>query len=169
MNETERRAAEAAAARVENARSVAASVMKSWDANDDWEDSLSSSGGARRLPYTSEVEKALVSSKRLVIYGVIDDVTKHEDSETSLISVLAQTRAKGLDLRLSLMSPSDLSKAIEERKGRAYESYVFAVKINSVERVSAPSDGSTNDFFLAHGVLYEAEPIGLNRPPDKSQ
>jgi hypothetical protein len=167
LHDVERRAAEAAAAKVEYAKTVAAGVMKSWDATDDWEEAFSSSSGRGRTPYTSEVEKALVSGKRLLIYGIIDDIKKSGNSENSIITVFTQTGAKGLDLRLSLLSPPEISNAIEARKGRAVGTYVFAVRINSVERIPAPSDRSDDDFFLAQGVLYEAEPIGLNRPPTK--
>ncbi len=41
--------------------------------------------------------------------------------------------------------------------------FVFAATITSVEKVSMPPDKSDNDqdYFLAHGVLHEAQSIGF--------
>jgi hypothetical protein len=161
----ELREGEAVTAKEEYAKSVVAGVMKSWDATDDWEDLLSSSNSL----YTMEVEKVLISDRRLLVYGTIDDVKKSGETENSIISIQTQTRARGLDLRLSLLSPPTVTNPIVAHKGRDYETFVFAVKIDSVEKVSTPSDGSADDYFLAHGVLYEAEPIGLYEPPAQSK
>jgi hypothetical protein len=164
-HEVELREAEAVTSKEEHAKFIVAGVMTSWDARDDWEDSLSSSNSL----YTMEVEKALISDRRLLVYGTIDDVKKSGEAENSIISIQTQTRARGLDLRLSLLSAPAVTNAIVAHKGRDYETFVFAVKIDSVEKVSTPSDRSADDYFLAHGVLYEAEPIGLYEPPAQSK
>ena len=170
-HEVELREAEAVTAKEEHAKSVVAGVVKSWDARDDWEDLLSSSAGESSTLYTIEVEKALISDRRLLVYGTIDDVKKSGATEDSIISIQTQTSTRGLDLRLSLLSPPAITNAILAYKGRDYETYILAVKIDSVEKVSAPSDSSADDHFLAHGVLYEAEPSGIidYGPPAQSK
>jgi hypothetical protein len=160
-HEVELHEAEAKRGRVRHARSIVAAMVKSWDANDDWEDSLPSSSGL----YTMEVEKALISGRRLLIYGMIDDVQRSGETENSVVSVQAETRVKRIDLRLSLLSAPSVTDAIMARKEDRDDVFVFAVKINSVEKISAPSDNSSGDYFVAHGVVYEARPIGLYEPP----
>jgi hypothetical protein len=161
--------AEAATAKEEHARSIAAEVMKSWDARDDWENLLFSSVGGSNTLYTVEVEKALISDRRLLVYGTIDDVKKSGEKENSIVSIQAQTRARGLDLRLSLLSPPAITNAIVAHRGRDNETFALAVKIDSVEKIAAPPDSSADGYFLAHGVLYEAEPSGLYRPLAQSE
>ncbi len=46
--------------------------------------------------------------------------------------------------------------------------FVFAVKINSVEKISMLSNSSDSDYFLAHGVLYSAKPIDDYKPQAES-
>lgn len=168
-HEVERREAEAVTAAVtakeEYAKSVVAGVMKSWQADDRWVDSLSSSGDSNRPLYSIEVEKAPIYGRPLVFYGRVDDVNESGESENSIVSIQTHT---GLHLRLSLLSPPEITNAILAHKGRPSEMFVFAVKINSVEKVASLPNSSADDYFLGHGVLLEAEPLGLRRPPKQS-
>jgi hypothetical protein len=70
-------------------------------------------------------------------------------------------RTTGVDLRFSLLSAPAITKAI--LNDRAVQYVVIAATITSVEKVSMPPDKSDNDrdYFLAHGILNEAQPIGL--------
>jgi hypothetical protein len=167
-HEVQRREAEAATAKEEYAKSVVAGVMKSWQADDRWEDSLSSPGGRSRTPYTIELEKALMRDRPLIAFGRVDDVSESGEPQNSIVSVSTQTHVRGLDLRLSLLSPPKITNAMLAHKGRSSETFVLAVKINSVEKVASPPDSSAEDYFLVHGVLLEAEPLGLWRPPQQS-
>jgi hypothetical protein len=168
-HEVELREAEAATAKEEYAKSVVAGVMNTWHADDHWEDSLSSPGGSSRTLYTVELEKALIHDRPLIVFGGVDDVNKSGQSENSIVSIWAQTRAILPTLRLSLLSPPEITNAILGQKDRALETFVFAVRIESVEKVSMPSNSADGDYFLAHGILYEAEPIGLDEPPAESR
>ncbi len=161
-----RRELEAATAKEEDARSIVAGVRNSWKADDDWEDTFHSPGAPLSL-YTVLVEKALVTGHPLMLYGKVDDVSKADEWRNSIILVQGETRTRGLDLQLSLLSPPDVTDSILGHRGRPYETFVFAAKVNSVEKVSAPPGSSADDYFLARGILYEAEPIGLHRPPHK--
>jgi hypothetical protein len=165
-HEVKLREAEAAAAKEEYAKSVVAGVINAWHADDHWEDSLSSPGGRRRTLYTIELEKALIHDRPLIVLGDVEDVSKSAQSENTIISIWTETRANlSPALRLSLLSPPEIANAILGQKDRASELFVFAVKINSVERVAPPTDSSVHEYFLAHGVLLEAERIGLWQPP----
>jgi hypothetical protein len=164
------REAEAATAQQEYAKSVVASVINTWHADDHWEKSLSSPGDSSQTLYTIELEKALIHDRPLVFFGIVGDVSKAGQSEDSVISIWAETRANlSPALRLSLSSPPEITNAILGRKDRASEMFAFAAKINSVEKISMASDSPDPDYFLAHGVLYAAKPIDLNEPPAESQ
>jgi len=164
-HKVERREAEAATAKEEFAKSVVAGVLKTWKADDRWEDSLSSSRDRGRPLYSIEIEKAPIYGRPLIVYGRVEDVDESGESENSIVSIQTHT---GLNLRLSLLSPPEITNAILARKGRPSEMFVFAVKINRVEKVASPPDSSAEDYFLGHGVLLEAEPLGLWRPPQQS-
>jgi hypothetical protein len=169
-HEVKLREAEAATAKEEYAKSVVADMVNTWHADDHWEDSLTSPGDSSRTLYTIELEKALILDRPLVFFGIVGDVSKAGQSENSIISIWAETRANlSPALRLSLSSPPEITNAILGQKDRASEMFVFAVKISSVEKISMQSDSSDPDYFLAHGVLYAAKPIGLNEPPAESR
>lgn len=163
-HEVTRREVEAAAAKEEYAKSIVAGVKNSWNADEDWENVFQTVGTSHAL-YTVVVEKALVTGHPLMFYGKVDDVNKADEWGNSIILVQGETRTRGLDLQLSLLSPPQVTNAILNNRGRPYEMFVFAAKINNVEKVSAPPNSSADDYFLAHGVLYEAELTGLHRPP----
>ena len=169
-HEVKLREAEAATAKEEYAKSVVARVMNTWHADDHWEDSLSSTGDSSRALYTIELEKALIHDHPLIVFGDVEDVSKSGQSENSIISIWTETRTSlSTALRLSLLSPPEITNTILGQKDRASEMFVFAVKINSVEKVTMPSNSSGPDYFLAHGVLYAAKPIDVDEPPAESQ
>jgi len=164
------REAEAATAQEEYAKSVVAGVINTWHADDHWEKSLRSPGDSSQTLYTIELEKALIHDRPLVFFGSVGDVSKAGQSENSIISIWAETRANfSPALRLSLSSPPEITNVIVGQKDRASEMFVFAVKINSVEKVTMPSNSSGPDYFLAHGVLYAAKPIDVYEPPAESR
>jgi hypothetical protein len=72
-------------------------------------------------------------------------------------------RTTGIDLRFSLLSAPAITKAILSDENRQSDTFVIAATITSVEKVSMPPDesGNDHDYFLAHGVLHEAQPIDL--------
>ena len=169
-HEVKLREAEAATAKEEYAKSVVAAMMNTWHADDHWEKSLSSPGDSSRTLYTIELEKALIQVRPLIVFGIVDDVSKSGQSENSIISIWTETRTSlSTALRLSLLSPPEITNAILGQKDRASEMFVFAVKISSVEKISMPSNSEFGDYFLAHGVLYAAKPIELYEPPAESR
>jgi hypothetical protein len=165
-HEIDRRASEAteaeAAARESQANSVAARVKNSWNADDTWEDTFSSKGAAY-TPYTIELENALIKGRPILAFGSVDDVRKSEQQDNSIVLIEDFGRTSGVDLRFSLLSAPAITKTILNDQDRAVQYVVIAATITSVEKVSMPPDKSDNDhdYFLAHGVLHEAQPIGL--------
>ena len=71
-------------------------------------------------------------------------------------------RTTRIDLRFSLLSAPGITKALLSDENRQSDTFVIAATITSVEKVSMPPDESGNDrdYFLAHGILNEAQPIG---------
>ena len=67
-HQEEQRKANAKAAEEERIRSVVANVKNSWSANDEWENDFSAPN-APIIPYTLEVENALVKGRPLIFYG----------------------------------------------------------------------------------------------------
>jgi hypothetical protein len=168
-HEVKLREAEAATAKEEYAKSVVADMVNTWHADDHWEKSLSSPGDGSQALYTIDLEKALIRDRPLIAFGIVDDVSKSGQSENSIISIWTETRANlSPALRLSLLSPPEIANNILGQTDRASEMFVFAAKINSVEKISMPSNSSDPDYFLAHGVLYAAKPIGIDEPPAQS-
>jgi hypothetical protein len=165
-HEIDRRASEAteaeAAARESQANSIAARVKNSWNADDTWEDTFSSKGAAY-TPYTIELENALIKGRPILAFGSVDDVRKSEQQDNSIVLIEDFGRTTGVDLRFSLLSAPAITKAILNDQDRAVQYVVIAATITSVEKVSMPPDKSDNDrdYFLAHGILNEAQPIGL--------
>ena len=169
-HEVKLREAEAATAKEEYAKSVVTGLINTWHADDHWEDSFAALGDRSRTLYTIELEKVLIQDRPLIVFGDVEDVSKSGQSENSIISIWTETRGNlSPALRLSLLSPPEVTNAILAQKGRASEMFVFAVKIESVEKVSMSSDSSDPDYFLAHGDLYDAKPIGLYQPPAESR
>jgi len=169
-DEVKLREAEAATAKEEYAKSVVVDMVNTWHADDHWEDSLSSPDGSSRTLYTIELETALIHDHPLIVFGRLEDVGKSGQSENSIISIWTETRTSlSTALRLSLLSPPEITNTILGQKDRASEMFVFAVKINSVEKVTMPSNSSGPDYFLAHGVLYAAKPIDVYEPPAESR
>jgi len=165
-HEAKRRAAEAveaaAAAREQQARSIVARVRNSWNADDNWEDTFSSKGAAF-TPYTIELENALIKGRPIVAFGYLEDVRKSGEQDNSIVLIQDIGRTTGIDLRFSLLSAPVTTKAILNDEDRQSDTFVIAATITSVEKVSMPPDKSDNDqdYFLAHGILHEAQPIGL--------
>jgi len=165
-HEIDRRASEAteaeAAARESQANSIAARVKNSWNADDTWEDTFSSKGAAY-TPYTIELENALIKGRPILAFGSVDDVRKSEQQDNSIVLIEDFGRTAGVDLRFSLLSAPAITKAILNDQDRAVQYVVIAATITSVEKVSMPPDKSDHDrdYFLAHGILNEAQPIGL--------
>ena len=165
-HEIDRRASEAieaeAAARESQANSIAARVKNSWNADDTWEDTFSSKGAAY-TPYTIELENALIKGRPILAFGSVDDVRKSEQQDNSIVLIEDFGRTTGVDLRFSLLSAPAITKAILNDQDRAVQYVVIAATITSVEKVSMSPDKSDNDrdYFLAHGILNEAQPIGL--------
>jgi len=169
-HEVKLREAEAVTAKEEYAKSVVADMVNTWHADDHWEKSLSSPGNSSRTLYTIELEKALIQDRPLIVFGSVDDLSKAGQSENSIISIWTETRANlSPALRLSLLSPPEITNAILGQKDRASEMFVLAVKISSVEKISMPSNSEFGDHFLAHGVLFAAKPIDVYEPPAESR
>jgi hypothetical protein len=169
----EKRNADEARAIAEHARSVVAAVQKSWNADDDWED-VFSSPGSPPTPYTINVERALIKERPLIFFGTVDDVRTSGENGNSIVSVQCKGRTTKfrlglLHLRLSLLSAPDTTNSLLRNKPRPFETYVFAATITSVENVPVAPDKYDNDqdYFLAHGTLQEAQPIGTFPVPSK--
>lgn len=172
-HEVDRRASEAAgaaaAARENQARSIVARVKNSWNADDNWEDTFSSKSAAF-TPYTIELESALIKGRPIIAFGSVDDVRKSGEQDNSIVLMQGNGRITGIDLRFSLLSAPAITKAILNDENQRFDMFVIADTITSVEKVSMPPDKSDNDqdYFLAHGILHEAQPIGLwEQPPHK--
>jgi hypothetical protein len=172
-HQAKRRAAEtvesAAAASEQQARSIVARVRNSWNADDDWEDTFSSKG-AYFTPYTIELENELLKVPTVVAFGLVGDVRKSGQQDNSIVLIQDIGRTMKWDLRFSLLSAPATTRAILNGGDRRYETFVIAATITSVEKVSMTPDKSDNDqdYFLAHGILHEAQPIGSwERPPHK--
>ncbi|MGD0831034.1 MAG: hypothetical protein ABR907_08840 [Terracidiphilus sp.] len=164
-HEVKRRAAEAvvsaAAAREQQARSIVARVRNSWNADDNWEDTFSSKG-AYVTPYTIELENVLIKGRPIVAFGPVEDVRKSGEQDNSIVLIQNIGRTMKWDLRFSLLSAPAITKAILNDEDRQSNTFVIAATITSVEKVSMPPDEKDNDqdYFLAHGILHEAQPIG---------
>jgi hypothetical protein len=164
-HEAKRRAAEAveaaAAAREQQARSIVTRVRKSWNADDNWEDSFSSKG-AYVTPYTIELESELIKGRPIIAFGLVGDVRKSGEQDDSIVLIQDTGRTMKWDLRFSLLSAPAITKAILNDEDQFAGTLVFAATITSVEKISMPPDKNDNDqdFFLAHGILHEAQPIG---------
>ncbi len=164
-HEVKRRAAEAveaaAAAREQQARSIVARVGNSWNADDNWEDTFSSKG-AYVTPYTIELENALIKGRPILAFGLVEDVRKSGEQDNSFVLIQDVGRTMKWDLRFSLLSAPAITKAILNNEDRQSNTFVIAATIASVEKVSMPPDEKDNDqdYFLAHGILQEAQPIG---------
>ena len=172
-HEVKRHASEAtkaaATARDNQARSIVARVRNSWDADDNWEDAFSSKGAAF-TPYTIELENALIKGRPIIAFGSVEDVRKSGEQDNSIVLIQDVGRTTGIDLRFSLSSAPAITKAILNDEDRRSDTFVIAATITSVEKVSMPPDKSDNDqdYFLAHGILHEAQPIGpFLEPPHK--
>lgn len=172
-HEVKRHAAEAvvaaAAAREQQARSIVVSARNSWNADDNWEDTFSSKG-TDVTPYTIELENALMKGRPIVAFGLVDDVRKSGEQDNSIVLIQDIGRTMKGDLRFSLLSAPAITKAILNDEDRRSETFVIAATITSVEKVSMPPDEKDNnqDYFLAHGILHEAQPIGpFADPPHK--
>jgi hypothetical protein len=172
-HEVKRRAAEAvvaaAAAREQQARSIVASVRNSWNADDNWEDTFSSKG-TDVTPYTIELENALMKGRPIVAFGLVGDVRKSGEQDNSIVLIQDIGRTMKWDLRFSLLSAPAITKAILNDEDRQSNTFIIAATITSVEKVSMPPDEKDNDqdYFLAHGILHEAQPIGpFADPPHK--
>ena len=164
-HEVKRRAAEAvvsaAAAREQKARSIVARVKSSWNSDDNWEDTFSSKG-AYITPYTIELEKALIKGRPIVAFGIVGDVRKSGEQDNSIVLIQDIGRTMKWDLRFSLLSAPAITQAVLSDEDRQSNTFVIAATITSVEKISMPPDKSDNDqdYFLAHGILHEAQPIG---------
>ena len=171
-HEAKRRAAEAveaaAVARDNQARSIVARVRNSWNADDDWEDTFSAKGAAI-TPYSIELENALIKGRPIIAFGFVEDVRKSGEQDNSIVLIQGNGRTSTIDLRFSLLSAPATTEAILNYRSQYPGTLVFAATITSIERVSLPPDKDDNDqdFFLAHGVLHEAQLIGLLDPPPR--
>jgi hypothetical protein len=149
--EVKRRAAEVSEAREESAKSVVNKIRASWNADDDWEETLSSQGAA----YTIEVEKALIKARPDIFFGTVDDVRSSGESDKSIVLIDSEGRSypSKVRLRLSLASASGPTDAFLRKGTQDFETFVFAATITSVEKVETPATGSDEgqDYSLRTG------------------
>jgi hypothetical protein len=99
--------------------------------------------------------------------GVAVRKSGEQDNSTVLFQDIGRT--KGIELRFALLSAPATTKSFLDHKDRSSDMFVFAATITSVEKVSMPPDGNDNDqdYFLAHGILHEAQSIGFRDQPPK--
>lgn len=167
-HQEEQRKANAKAAEEERVKSVVTKVENSWNANDDWDD-VFTAPDAPHNPYTLEVENALVKGRPLIFYGTVEDVRAYGDQGSSIVLIRVWSRTNRPNLRLSLKAATNTMDPILHDKHRIFDTFVIAATIASVENVQAPSDKYDNDqdYFLAQGILHEAQPIGIYFPHKK--
>jgi hypothetical protein len=167
-HQEEQRKANAKAAEEERIRSVVANVKNSWSANDEWENDFSAPN-APIIPYTLEVENALVKGRPLIFYGIVEDVHAYGDQDSSIVMIRVLGKTNRLNLRLSLKANINTIDPILHDKHRIFDTFIIAATIASVENVQVPPDKYDNDqgYFLAHGILHEAQPIGIYFPHKK--
>ena len=167
-HQEEQRKANAKAAEEERVKSVMTKIENSWNANDDWDD-VFIAPNAPIIPYTLEVENVLIKGRPLIFYGTVEDVRAYGDEGSSIVLIRVWSRKNNLNLRLSLKAVPNTIDPILHDKHRIFDTFVIAATIVSVENVHIPPDKSDNDqdYFLAQGILHEAQPIGIYFPHKK--
>jgi hypothetical protein len=171
-HEVKRRASEAAeaaeAAKELQARLVVAGVRNAWNAIDDWEDGLPSKNAAFTT-YTIDLENALIKGRPVIAFGLLDDVRKSAQQDNPIVLFQDMARTRQIDLRFSLSAAPATTKAFLDHKDQNSDMFVLVATITSVEKVTMPPDNNDNDqdYFLAHGILHEAQSIGFRDQPPK--
>lgn len=140
---------------VEEGRQVGASIaemVSRWNAITDWQDGFK--GRRPSTIYTTEVEKAILGDRPILLYAQLDDIKTTGDGYTAELS--SPITQWFLHMRYSLSCDRVLGK--EFGGGKTTEFPIFAI-VAHIDRVDKRTEAE-NAYYLADGTAKEAILVG---------
>jgi hypothetical protein len=134
-----------------------------WLANDDWEKGLTTRQ-LSAVPYSIDVERALIKGYPLIFYGTVEDIRTIDGQALSSVKVHVYGQKNFLRLRLLLEASPELASEINKDDlfhaaplDELSKVSIFVATIDDVQRVPAyNSQGDDVSYFVARGTLQDA-------------
>jgi hypothetical protein len=116
-------------------------------------------GGVRgRLPssiYTSDIEKAVVSERPVLIYAQLDDIRTTGDGYTAELS--SPVTEWLIHMHYRLFCNAAVAQKLTEGKRSEFRIFAIVAHIDRVEKRTEPD----NSYFLADGTAKEVVLVGI--------
>ena len=134
-----------------------------WLADDDWENSLTTRH-LSAVPYSIDLEHALIKGYPLIFYGTVEDVRTLDGQQESSVRIHVYGHRDSLRLRLLLEASPELASEITKgglfhaaRFDEVSKVSIFVASIDDVQRVPAYNNqGEDVGYFMARGTLKDA-------------
>lgn len=168
QQETQQSEAEKAKSRAdtERAKSLLAGLRAEWNADDSWENQVYAPNNEAPI-YSLQIEQALVNGRKIILIGEIQDLQAATDQSGPTVLIQSHSSPNLPDLRFSLVTTPDVANSIltEARNNPTdeFETFICVATIQHVEKIEQAPDKAENDqdYFLAHGTLYAAQPTHI--------
>lgn len=133
-------------------------MASKWDAITDWEGSFDRSD--TKQIFTVELEKAIVRPSPILIYALVDDVKRTDETYIVQLSSTVGT----VDIHYNLRCPNELAQAFL-RAPREFQYFAVVASIDHVEKNREPMDAATDSgknelVFVAEGTCKAATFVG---------
>lgn len=131
-----------------------ADMISRWNANTSWRDGLK--GPLPSDIYTSDVEKAVLGERPILLYARLDDIKTTSDGYTAELSSLATEWLVHVHYRL-VCDPTVAKQFLLEKRG-PFELFAVVAHVDHVEKRTEPD----NSHFAAEGEANEATFVGVS-------
>ena len=125
-----------------------------WNANRNWRDGLK--GPLPSDIYTSDVEKAVLGERPILLYARLDDIKTTSDGYTADLSSLATEWLVHMHYRL--VCDSTVAQKFQREKRSPLEIFAVVAHIDHVEKRTEPD----TSYFAAEGDVKDATFVGVN-------
>jgi hypothetical protein len=141
---------------VEEGKQLQAVIMgmaSRWNAIGDWQDAFK--GRRPSTIYTSEVEKAVLGDRPILLYAQLDDIKTAGDGYTAELS--SPVTQWFLHLRYNLSCDPALGQKFAGAKTSQFPIFAIVAHIDHVDKRTEPE----NSYYLAEGAAKEAILVGV--------
>jgi hypothetical protein len=122
----------------ERIKSAIQALKRTWKADDAWEREFSLPG-VTPPAYSLDVQRALVRTHPILIFGTVDDVLSGKDHNEDLVLIENEINSNKVNLRFSLSSSPELAQFIASQSRSdelaQLDTFICVANIQSVEKV----------------------------------
>jgi hypothetical protein len=134
-------------------QAVVATMTSRWNAIADWQDGFK--GRRPSAIYTSDVEKAILGERPILLYAHLDDIKTAGDGYT--VELSSPVTQWFLHMRYRLLCNSAVAQRFIGEKATEFPIFAVVAHIDHVDKKNEPD----NSYYLAEGTAKEAILVGV--------